>query len=175
MDTSDRSNEFQTPPEIARYMADMIPEHSLRILEPSPGTGNLISAVLDHPKLKHCMITGATNFFRTIPEEEWYDCIIMNPPFSAAHAFGIPEHLDLKGMKVGYYFLEECMKLSNHVIALMPIFTITDSDVRNRAFKAYGLKSITSLPRKTFQYTRIQTCILELDQTWKGPTEFKFY
>lgn len=57
------------------------------------------------------------------------------------------------------------MKKSDCVIALMPWLTIADSDVRFRALKAYdGLKSLTPLPRKTFQYARIQTCIIELER-----------
>ena len=50
---------------------------------------------------------------------------------------------------------------------------ISDSDVRLRYLKNYGLKSITALPRKTFQYARIQTVVLELDRDYKGDTIFK--
>src|SRR3990172_371588 len=130
MDTSNRSNEFQTPPEIARYMCSMIPRNARTYLEPSPGNGNLVDAILQHAHEysgRGSQIEVPVNFFTTLDPDLRFDCILMNPPFSAAHAFGIPKHLDLKGMKVGYYFLEECMKKSNHVIALMPIFTITDS------------------------------------------------
>jgi hypothetical protein len=65
--------------------------------------------------------------------------------------------------------------MSNNIIALMPWFTISDSDVRLRNIKKYGIKSITALPRKTFQYARIQTVILELEKGYKGDTIFKVF
>ena len=97
----------------------------------------------------------------------------MNPPFSSKYAFGIPDGLEDKGMRLGYFMLQECMEKSNHVIALMPWFTISDSDVRLRALIDYGLRSITALPRKTFNYIRVQTMVLELERGYKGITEFK--
>ena len=76
-------------------------------------------------------------------------------------------------MRLGYYILTECMKQSDNVIALMPWFTISDSDVRLRTLKEYGLKSLTALPRKTFQYARIQTVIIELNKGYKKDTIFR--
>jgi len=35
--------------------------------------------------------------------------------------------------------------------------------------------SITVLPRKTFNYTKIQTCVLQLQKGYYGTTEFKVY
>jgi hypothetical protein len=58
---------------------------------------------------------------------------------------------------------------------LMPWFTISDSDVRLRHIKSYGLKSITALPRKTFEYARIQTCVFELEKGFKGESLFKTF
>lgn len=63
--------------------------------------------------------------------------------------------------------------MSDHVIALVPWFTISDSDVRLRSLKRWGLKSVTALPRKTFEYVRIQTVVLELEKGFKGETIFK--
>jgi hypothetical protein len=99
----------------------------------------------------------------------------MNPPFSSKYTFGIPDELDMKGMRMGYYILTECMKMSDHIIALMPWFTISDSDVRLRYLKSFGLKSLTDLPRKTFQYARIQTCVFELKRGWNKNTVFQVY
>lgn len=48
-------------------------------------------------------------------------------------------------------------EMSDNIIALMPWFTISDSDVRIRKLMDFGLKSLTLLHRKTFQYARIQT------------------
>ncbi len=86
-----------------------------------------------------------------------------------------PPEAVIKGMRLGYHILLECMQMSDNIIALMPWFTISDSDVRLRYLKDFGLKSITALPRKTFQYARIQTMVIELHKGWSGPTEFKVF
>lgn len=101
----------------------------------------------------------------------------MNPPFSSKYANmkNAPEGFERTGMRLGYYMLTECMKKSNNVIALMPWFTISDSDVRLRYLRSYGLKSLTALPRRTFQYARIQTVIIELEYNFKGETLFKTF
>jgi hypothetical protein len=52
---------------------------------------------------------------------------------------------------------------------------ISDSDVRLRFIKKWGLISVTSLPRKTFKYARIQTMVLHLQKGYQGPTEFIVY
>jgi type I restriction-modification system DNA methylase subunit len=158
---------YQTPIEIAKFMTSMIPEDAVTVLEPTPGDGNILRF------LEKYDVTAPDDFFKL--ERQKFDCIIMNPPFSSKYTYGIPEDLDQTGMRMGYYILTECMKMSNHVIALMPWFTLTDSDVRLRFLKTYGLKSITALPRKTFQYTRIQTCIFELHWGWNKETLFRVY
>jgi hypothetical protein len=65
--------------------------------------------------------------------------------------------------------------MSDRVIALMPWFTISDSDVRLRSLKKWGLRSVTALPRKTFQFARVQTCVLELVKGWQLETHFKVF
>jgi hypothetical protein len=99
----------------------------------------------------------------------------MNPPFTSksAHIVNAPDGAESKGMKLGYYILLECLKMSDSVIALMPWFTLADSDVRMRYLKGWGIKSITALPRKTFEYARIQTVIIELRKDWKPETIFR--
>lgn len=67
------------------------------------------------------------------------------------------------------------MEMSDNVIALMPWYTISDSDVRMRYLKDYGIKSLTALPRKTFQYARIQTVIIELEKGYRAETIFRTY
>jgi hypothetical protein len=101
----------------------------------------------------------------------------MNPPFSSKSAFmkNAPEDVEVTGMKLGYYILTECMKMSNNIIALMPWYTISDSDVRMRYLKSFGIKSLTALPRKTFQYARIQTVIIELEKGYQEETIFRTY
>lgn len=156
--------EFQTPLVVAEYMKSMIPEGTVSILEPTAGNGNILSLLTEYD------VTAPANFFHLDPRQ--FDCIVMNPPFSMKYAFGVPEDVDQRGLRLGYYILQECMKMSDNVIALMPLFTISDSDVRLRYLKQFGLKSITILPRKTFKYVRIQTCVFELIKGWKEDTVF---
>lgn len=161
--------EYQTPPEIVKYMCSLIPQNTKTILEPTPGNGNIVS------QLSGYQVTAPTDFF--LLKKQQFDCIIMNPPFSSkfAQMQNAPGNINAKGMRVGYYILTECLKMSNHVIALMPWFTISDSDVRLRNLKKHGLKSITALPRKTFEYARIQTCIFEFEKGYQHETIFKVY
>lgn len=159
--------EYQTPPDVGQYMAGLIPYGTVKVLEPTPGEGNLL------PFLTPYEVTAPDNFFELDPAR--YDCVIMNPPFSRKYAYGVPDHVDKNGLRLGYHILLECMNMSDNIIALMPLFTISDSDVRLRHLKRFGLKSITMLPRKTFKYVRIQTCIFELEKGWDKETEFKVY
>lgn len=163
---------FQTPTPICDYMCSMIDSTAVTILEPTAGEGDILRSLdkIDRPLL----VMAPNNFFEfNNNNNRKYDAIVMNPPFSSKYAFGVPETVKETGMRLGYYILTECMKMSDHVIALMPWFTISNSDVRLRYLKEYGLKSITALPRKTFQYARIQTCILELERGFNGDTIFK--
>lgn len=159
--------DFQTPLEVCRYMCSLIPEGAKTVLEPTAGNGNMLKY------LSRYHVTAPENFFELDKQE--FDCVVMNPPFSAKYAHGVPAGLEKHGMRLGYHILTECMKLSNNIIALMPWFTISDSDVRLRYLKRFGMKSITALPRKTFQYARIQTCVMELENGYCGRTEFLVY
>ncbi len=167
---------FQTPIEVCKYMASMIPFDAAKILEPTPGLGNLVRSI---EKLGYDVECPEDYFlerdrYRNL---EW-DCILLNPPFSSKSAYlkNAPEEwVDQRGMKFGYKMLLEMMLISDNVIALMPWFTISDSDVRLRRLKKFGLKSVTALPRKTFQYARIQTMVLELQKGYTGTTEFKVF
>jgi type I restriction-modification system DNA methylase subunit len=163
---------FQTPLAVCEYMADMIPTGSKKILEPTPGMGNIVSVL----NKRNYEVTAPEDFFLLDSSKQW-DCIVMNPPFSTKYAFmdNAPTDLKENGMRLGYYMLSECMKMSNNIIALMPWFTISDSDVRLRYLKNYGIKSLTALPRKTFQYARIQTVVIELQNDFKGDTIFKTF
>lgn len=161
---------FQTPVPVCNYMVDMVPDWAIKVLEPTPGIGNIVKAL--EAKNRYQIIT-ADDFF-LLDKNEKFDCIVMNPPFSSKSAF-MDNAPDIKGMRLGYYILTECMKMSNNVIALMPWFTISDSDVRMRYLKDFGIKSLTALPRKTFQYARIQTVIIELEKGYQSETIFRTY
>lgn len=168
-DAEKRHTDFQTPINVCEYMVSMVPPGTKTVLEPTPGIGNILS------RLDGYQVTAPKDFF-TMPRSKW-DCIVMNPPFSSKSAFmeNAPADFEERGMRLGYYFLTECMNMSDEVIALMPWFTISNSDVRLRYLRDYGIKSITALPRKTFQYARIQTCVLQLSKGFKGDTLFKVF
>lgn len=166
---------FQTPLHICQYMVEMVPAQARNILEPTPGLGNLVAELKKvgtggyGPKYN---ITAPEDFF--LEPKRHYDCVVMNPPFTAKSAFlqNAPANAETKGMKIGYHILKACMEMSDNIIALMPWYTIADSDVRLRELKSFGMKSLTALPRKTFNYARVQTVIIELDRQYKGPTIF---
>lgn len=158
---------FQTPIEVCKYMVSLIPDGCSTVLEPTPGRGNIVSCLDEYE------VTAPEDFF-LLDRKLKFDCIIMNPPFSAKSTCldNAPEEFKKMGMGMGYWFLNQCLQKSDYVIALMPWFTISDSDVRLRQLKRFGLKSITLLPRKTFDYVRMQTAIFELHKRYKGKTEF---
>lgn len=160
---------FQTPVEVSKYMVSLIPEGVRKVLEPTPGIGNIVTEL----EASGYEVDAPHNYFDY--KKDSIDCIVMNPPFSSKYAYGVPDHIKDSGMRLGYYILTECMKISNHIIALMPWFTLSDSDIRLRFLKQFGIKSITALPRKTFQYARIQTCIIELEKNYSGETVFKVF
>jgi len=167
---------FQTPKEVCRYMASLVPTGSKKILEPTPGLGNIVEALNKEgftPEFPEDYFQERNRYLK----QDW-DCIVMNPPFSSKSAYmenAPDEWKNHTGMKFGYKLLLEMMLISDHIIALMPWFTISDSDVRLRTLQKFGIRSITALPRKTFQYARIQTMVLELDRNYKGSTEFKVF
>lgn len=161
---------FQTDPTVCEYMAGMLPKRIRTVLEPTPGVGNLVASLLK----RNFVVTAAEDFF-LLDKTQRYDAIVMNPPFSSKSAYleNAPKEMIDSGIKIGYSILLECMEMSDYVIALMPWFTLSDSDVRMRTLKKYGMKSITPLPRKTFQYARIQTVVIELIKGYQGETAFK--
>jgi len=168
------SLDFQTPPEVCRYMVSLLPAGTRTVLEPTPGIGNILA------ELSAFKVTAPQDYFE-LDKSLLFDAVVMNPPFSGSSLKNIPDgwaRLDKKGkagMKAGYQILLECMRKSNTIIALMPWFTISDSDVRLRFLKRFGIKSITALPRKTFQYARIQTCVIHLELGYEGKTEFRVF
>lgn len=170
--TFEVDHSYQTPKNVCDYMASMLPVNAKTVFEPTPGLGGLVNSAEN----LGFEVIAADDFF-THSKNNRYDSIIMNPPFSSKSAFikNAPIGSDVKGMKVGYYILTECMKMSDSLVALMPWYTISDSDVRMRYLQDFGIKSLTSLSRKTFQYARIQTVIIELSKGYKGETIFKTF
>lgn len=70
---------YQTPPQVCQYMVEMVPDWVVKILEPTPGLGNIVKAL--EAKKRYQIIT-ADDFF-LLDKNERYDCIVMNPPFSS--------------------------------------------------------------------------------------------
>lgn len=161
---------FQTPKFVGEYMVSLIPQSAKTILEPTPGKGQIVELLKDY------QVTAPDDFF-LLDKSIKFDCVIMNPPFSKKYANlkNAAEEYSKYGMTVGYKMLEDCLQLSSNVIALMPWFVMLDSDVRMRHLKRYGIKSLTALPRKTFDYSRIQTVVMELVKGWQEPTTFKVF
>lgn len=166
--------DFQTPVPVCNYMASLVPATCRTILEPTPGVGNLVRALTK--KNPNFRVTAAEDYFLIDPELT-FDCVVMNPPFSSKSAFveNMPVGFDGSGMRFGYTMLKDCMRKSPNVIALMPWFTISDSDVRLRFLRSFGLVILTALPRKTFKYARIQTVVIQLCRGYQGKTEFKVF
>lgn len=146
--------DFQTPPEICKYMVSLIPNGCKTILEPTPGKGNIVK------ELSNYNVTAPEDFFKLNTFYK-FDCIVMNPPFTP--------------MKLGYKILYECMFMSNNIIALMPWLVLINSTKRTNDIVNFGLKSITHLPRNVFKGSRVQTCILQMAKGYKGDIIFKNY
>jgi hypothetical protein len=162
-------DQFQTPPDVAVYMVSLLPLHVVTVLEPTPGMGNLVREL----DLMY-NVTAPTDYWQ-LDKSLRFDAVVANLPFSSKTFYNCPEEFEGKGMVVAYEQLKVLMQMSDELVLLMPWFTISDSDVRLRALKRFGLISVTALPRKTFQYARIQTCVLHLRKGFIGSTEFRVY
>lgn len=162
-------NDFQTPPDVAEYMVSLLEPSIQTVLEPTPGIGNIVRA-LDNARF---IIACPSDYF-LLPKDFRYDAVCMNPPFSSKFVdlTNAPLEIQQAGMRMGYWFLTDCMRRSDRVVALMPWFTISDSDVRLRTLVRWGLRSVTALPRRTFRFARIQTVVLNLEKGYKGKTDF---
>lgn len=161
-------NDFQTPPNVAAYMATLLPKGVITVLEPTPGQGNLVRALEGYNVI-------APDDYWKIDKSMRVDAVVANLPFSSKTFINCPPEYEGKGMIVAYEQLKVLMQMSDNLIMLMPWFTISDSDVRLRMLKRFGLISVTALPRKTFDYARIQTCVLQLQKGFKGETIFKVF
>jgi hypothetical protein len=172
MTAEDFKFDFQTPVPVANYMVSLLPAWVKKVCEPTPGMGNIETALVNGGY----EVTAPKDYF-LLDHSKRFDAFVMNPPFS--HKFTLldnaPAHVHQKGMRMGYWFLTDAMKRTNNVVALMPWFTLSDSDVRLRALKRYGIKSLTALPRKTFEFARIQTVVIELEKGYRGKTVFEAY
>lgn len=141
---------FQTPEWVCEEMVKLIPEGTETVLEPTPGAGRLVAAL--------------EGYAVTAPEDFWhikgrYDAVVMNPPFSP--------------MTIGYQILYRCMTMTDTIVSLMPWLTLINSEKRTKDIMAWGLKSLTHLPRRAFPDARVQCCILNMKKGYDGHTDFK--
>jgi len=120
-------------------MVGLLPAGVVSVLEPTPGAGNLVRS------LNGYQVTAPSDFFQVFGS---FDAVVMNPPFTP--------------MELGYQILYRTMQMTDIIIALMPWLTIINSQKRTDDIKAYGLKSVTHLPRLVFPGSRVQTCVLEM-------------
>lgn len=146
--------DFQTPSSICDYMASFLPNNAGTILEPTKGAGNLVKSIA----LKGTVVTPY-DFFQM--EKDRFDWVVMNPPFTP--------------MAVGYKILYECMGMTDNLVALMPWLTIINGEKRTKDLFAYGLVSVTHLPRTIFKGSRVQTCILNMRRGFSGETKLLNY
>ena len=158
---AERKEQFQTHPVLCRYMASLIPNGSITVLEPTKGEGNLVKELR-----RSYNVTAPNDFFQM--KKKKFDCIVMNPPFSIQYTYGLPNELNKKGFQVGYYILKTCMEMSNNIIALLPWFILTNSENRMKEIVGWGLKSVCIVPRRWFPGSRASCCILTLKKGYFG-------
>jgi hypothetical protein len=159
MNTITIDTNFQTPVVVCDFMASMINGKGRLVLEPTPVTGRLVKSIQNNGHLVY--FPDSDYWYMDHGVVKTYDYTVMNPPFSP--------------MSEGYRYLQDAMKRSEQIIALLPWFIIINSERRLNDIKEWGLKSVTALPRKTFPGTRIQCCIIEMDNFFGGTTEFKTF
>jgi len=148
--------DFQTPEWVCRLMVSLIDHYPKTVLEPTPGDGNLVKAILNkYPKAK---IITPTRFEEL--ESQKVDYVIANPPFSP--------------MSLGYQMLEWFFDFSGNVIVVMPWLSIINSESRTKKYLNKGLKEIIHLPRKAFKGARVQTCILKFSEGHAGDIRLSF-
>jgi hypothetical protein len=154
-------SDFQTPPWVCEYMVDLLPDGITEVLEPTPGNGNLVKALVE---AGYSTVTLADCWDLDIWELNdggiEFDAVVMNPPFSP--------------MSKGYDILFACMELMGVVVALMPWLTLINSQRRTTYIAEYGLAGVHHLPRSAFPGSRVQTCILEMRRGFEGKTVLNF-
>ena len=157
--------DFQTPPPIANYMVNMLPFGIKRVLEPTPGKGNIVRALKENGYSVEIPKNKTGDFWRAYSKYQSegmkFDASVMNPPFTP--------------MDTGYKILYAVMELTDQIIAIMPWLTLINSEKRTRTIWRYGLRSVTHLPRWVFPGSRVQTCIIDMQKGWLEETKFLFY
>lgn len=146
---------YQTPAPVCTFMAELVPDHVKTIFEPTPGEGNLVRALQ-----KRGFEVTAPNEFQEIHPMNKFDAVVMNPPYLRS---------------IENQFLYRAMEMAPLIIALMPWFSVINSDKRTKDLREFGLQKIVHLPRKTFPAIRVQTCIIVLMKGYNEKHELEFF
>lgn len=164
--------EFQTPTWLCEQMAGMVPDGVNTILEPTPGEGNLVNALTG----RGYQVVAPADYFK-LDKAAYFDAVVMNPPFMPENLTGeIPAQVNAfkRGSHTGFWFVYEMMNRAPYVLTIIPWYFIINSHKRTRNIFNYGFKSVTNLARNTFQEKiKAQVCLLELQQGYTGPCEFR--
>lgn len=139
---------YQSPQWCCEIMANLVPSGVRKILEPTPGEGRLVQTL----RQRGYEVMSPERFEDLDP---WLrvDATVMNPPFKKS---------------IEHKYLTAAMAMSDIVIALMPWFTLINSDSRTAELVRWGLKTVIHLPRSTFRHIRVQPCILHLERGHSG-------
>ena len=149
--------DFQTPKWVCEIMVNQIEGNPKRILEPTPGEGNLIEVITRrYPKAK--VVRPSNNFFDLGIER--VDYVIANPPFTPT--------------AIGYEMLERMFLFSDDVIVLMPWVALINGEERTKRYLNQGLKKVIHLPRRAFMGARVQTCIMIFEKEYQGEITLGF-
>lgn len=140
---------FQTPIWVCKVMASLVDTDVERILEPTPGKGNL-ARVLHENFSSAEIVCPSGDFFSMNAQDILVDCVVANPPFSPT--------------ALGYRMLERFFEFSGNVIVLMPWVVLINSEKRTNDLVKRGLSRIIHLPRRAFRGARVQTCILKFSE-----------
>jgi len=148
--------DFQTPKWVCELMVDEVEGDPKKVLEPTPGEGNLVDAITQrYPKAQ----VIKPERFEALGIER-VDYVIANPPFTPT--------------KVGYRMLERMFLFSGEVIVLMPWVALINGEKRTKKYLNKGLKKVIHLPRHAFPGARVQTCILIFNEGYKGEIRLEF-
>lgn len=168
--------DFQTPPAMCDFMVSLLPapRTGRRVLEPTPGAGNLVAAIKRAGHTAVCPLhvfapgvvegarqfTGPAVWVSSIGSGQ-YDSVVMNPPFGKA--------TDGERRRVEWKITKTLMTRPVPIVALVPWLMLVNSDARLENLAGFGLDTVVALPRDTFPRVRTQTCIIRLIPGAKQP------
>ena len=146
----------QTPRWCCKYMVSLIGAKPQKVLEPTPGYGNLAKELKE---AGHTVIYPEDDFLNM--RLEWYDIVVMNPPFR-------PIELCLR-------IFEKCMSHTDKIVTLINWDFFLNSGPRSKLIFDYGIVKVVALPRSAFPSSWPTTCILVLEHGYQGDSVFEYF